>query len=64
MRYVNLNNFEFIKSQFFENKIFNRIEEKILYQNPLLVLKKKDPLRKIFRFKKDIPLRNISDSAF
>ena len=56
-------NFEFIKSRFFENKIFNRKEEKILHQNPLLVFEKKVTLRKIFRFGKNIPLRNIPDSA-
>ena len=54
---------EFMKMRFFENKILNRIEEKILYQNPLLVFEKKVPLRKIFRFEKNIPLRNIPDSA-
>ena len=49
-----------IKSRSFENKIFNRVEEKILYQNPLLLLKK-NPLRKIFRFEKKIAQRNIAD---
>ena len=51
-----------IKSRFFENKIFNRVEEKILYQSPLLLLKK-NPLRKIFRFEKKIAQRNITDSV-
>ena len=51
-----------IKSRFFENKIFNRVEEKILYQSPLLLLKK-NPLRKIFRFEKKIVQWNIADSV-
>ena len=33
----------------------HRVEEKILYRNPLLVFKKKVPLRKILRFEKSIP---------
>ena len=56
-------NFEFIKSGFFENKILNRVEEKFLYQNPLVIFEKKISSRKIFRLKKNIPLRNILDSA-
>ena len=61
MRYVNLNNFEFTKSRFF---VSHRVEKKILYQNPIFFFFfLKVPLRKIFRFEKNIPSRNIPDSA-
>ena len=40
----------------------HRVEGKILYQNPLFVFEKKNPLRKIFRLEKNIPPRNIPDS--
>ena len=35
-----------IKSRFFENKIFNRVEEKILYQNEETVLYQKIAFKK------------------
>ena len=66
MRYVNLNNYEFWIHQ---NAIFLKIKYRIVSRKKFSIninfwfLKKKAPLRKIFRFEKNIPLRNIADST-